>query len=117
MQHLMHLWLFFLVVFAVIVLPGMDMAYVMASGLVGGRRHGLLAVAGIVIGGVIHVAAAALGVGLLLKLVPGVFNAVLLAGATYMAWIGLSLLRSRGDRRSRHLPTSFPVRPRSGAAW
>lgn len=96
MDHAMHLWLFFLVVFAVVLLPGLDMAFVLGSALVGGRRHGLIAVAGIVAGGVCHVAAAALGVGLLIKLVPGAFNAVLLAGALYMAWIGWSLLHSRG---------------------
>ncbi|MDC8014332.1 LysE family translocator [Tahibacter soli] len=96
MDHAMHLWLFFLVVFAVVLLPGLDMAFVLGSALVGGRRHGLIAVAGIVAGGVCHVAAAALGVGLLIKLVPGAFNAVLVAGALYMAWIGASLLHSRG---------------------
>jgi threonine/homoserine/homoserine lactone efflux protein len=91
----MHLWLFFLVVFGVVLLPGLDMAFVLGSALVGGRRHGLVATAGIVAGGICHVAAAGLGVGLLIKLVPGAFNAVLIAGALYMAWIGWALLRSR----------------------
>lgn len=95
MQSLTQLWLFFLVVLAVVLLPGMDMAYVAGSSLVGGRRQGLLALTGIVAGGVCHVVAAALGIGLLLKLVPGLFNAVLLAGAAYLAWIAWSLLRSR----------------------
>lgn len=95
MQTLTQLWLFFLVVLAVVLLPGMDMAYVAGSSLVGGRRQGLLALTGIVAGGVCHVVAAALGIGLLLKLVPGLFNAVLLAGAAYLAWIAGSLLRSR----------------------
>jgi threonine/homoserine/homoserine lactone efflux protein len=88
-----HLWLFFLMVFGIIVLPGMDMAFVLASSLKGGRRAGLLAVAGIVAGGVCHVAGSALGIGLLLQLVPGLFNALLLGGAAYIAWIGVSLLR------------------------
>lgn len=95
MQSLTQLWLFFLVVLAVVLLPGMDMAYVAGSSLVGGRRQGLLALTGIVAGGICHVVAAALGIGLLLKLVPGLFNAVLLAGAAYLAWIAASLLRSR----------------------
>ncbi|HET6906139.1 MAG TPA: LysE family translocator, partial [Rhodanobacteraceae bacterium] len=30
----------------------------------------------------------------LLKVIPGAFNALLLAGALYIAWIGISLLRS-----------------------
>ena len=94
MESLSHLWLFFLMVFGIIVLPGMDMAFVLASSLRGGRHAGLLAVAGIMAGGAVHVAASALGVGLLLQMVPGLFNAVLLAGAAYIAWIGISLLRS-----------------------
>jgi len=94
MESQAHLWLFFLMVFGIIVLPGMDMAFVLASSLRGGRPAGLFAVAGIVAGGVCHVAASALGIGLLLQLVPGLFNAVLLGGAAYIAWIGISLLRS-----------------------
>jgi threonine/homoserine/homoserine lactone efflux protein len=94
-QSLTQLWLFFLVVLAVVVLPGMDMAYIAGSSLVGGRRQGLLALAGVMIGGIFHVLAAALGIGLLLKLLPGLFNAVLVAGAVYLAWIAVSLLRSR----------------------
>jgi threonine/homoserine/homoserine lactone efflux protein len=94
MESTAHLWFFFVMAFGIIVLPGMDMAFVLASSLRGGRRSGLLAVAGIVAGGVVHVAASALGIGLLLQLIPGLFNALLLAGAAYIAWIGISLLRS-----------------------
>lgn len=95
MQTLTQLWLFFLVVFAVVVLPGMDMAYIAGSAVVGGRRQGLLALCGVVAGGVCHVLAAAAGIGLLLQLVPGLFNAVLFAGAGYLGWIAWTLLRSR----------------------
>jgi threonine/homoserine/homoserine lactone efflux protein len=88
------LWLFALFVFGIIVLPGMDMAFVLASSLVDGRRAGLAAVSGMVAGGAVHTFMGALGVGLLLQLVPGAFNAVLAAGALYVAWMGLSLWRS-----------------------
>lgn len=88
-----QLWLFFLMVLGIIVLPGMDMAFVLASSLGGGRRAGLLAVAGVIAGGVCHVLASALGIGLLLQLFPALFNALLLAGAVYIAWIGITLLR------------------------
>ena len=89
-----HLWLFALFVFGIIVLPGMDMAFVLASSLVDGRRAGLAAVAGMVAGGAVHTLMGALGVGLLLQLVPGAFNAVLAAGALYVAWMALGLWRS-----------------------
>jgi len=95
MEQTSHLWLYFLMVFGVIVLPGMDMAFVLASALSGGRRTGAYAVAGIVFGGLCHTAAGALGFGLVFKLLPGLVNAMLLIGSLYLAWIGLSLLRLR----------------------
>ena len=95
MDYAAQLWLFFVLVFAVVILPGMDMAFVLGSSLVGGRRSGLFAVAGLVAAGACHVAAGALGIGVLLKLVPGALHAMLLLGALYVAWIGWSLLRSR----------------------
>ena len=94
MDQFAHLWLFFLMVLGIIILPGMDMAFVMASSLTSGRRYGLFAVGGIVAGGVCHVVAGALGLGILLQLVPGMVNVMLVAGSLYIAWIGWSLMRS-----------------------
>ncbi|MGL5361816.1 MAG: LysE family translocator [Bosea sp. (in: a-proteobacteria)] len=91
-----HLWLFALLVFGIIVVPGMDMAFVMARSLTNGRRGGFLAVLGLVIGGMAHTAFAWLGVGLVLKTAPGVFPVMLLAGSAYLAWIGWSLVRHAG---------------------
>jgi threonine/homoserine/homoserine lactone efflux protein len=88
------LWLFALFVFGIMVLPGMDMAFVLASALVDGRRAGFSAVAGMVAGGAVHTLMGALGVGLLLRLVPAAFNTVLAAWALYVAWMGVSLWRS-----------------------
>lgn len=94
MSHATQLWLFFVVVFGVIALPGLDMAFVFGSALSGGRARGLAAVGGIVAGGACHVLMTALGISVLVRLMPGVFSALLLAGALYIAWIGVSLLRS-----------------------
>ncbi|MCY1083693.1 LysE family translocator [Archangium lansingense] len=94
MEQTAHLWLFFVLVFGVIILPGLDMAFVLASSLTGGRRAGFSAVAGIIAGGVCHVAAGATGVAVLLKVVPSAFNVLLWIGALYVAWIGVSLFRS-----------------------
>jgi len=91
--HASSLWLYFVLVAGIIVLPGMDMAFVMASALAGGRRAGLAAVGGMVAGGWVHLVLGAIGIGLLLQAAPGLFEALLLAGAFYVGWIGLSLLR------------------------
>lgn len=87
------LWLYFLLVAGIIALPGMDMAFVLASALTGGRRGGLAAVGGLVAGGWLHVAFGALGIGLLLQAAPGLLQGLLLAGSAYVAWIGWTLLR------------------------
>ncbi len=94
MSHSATLWLYFVVVFGVIALPGLDMAFVMGSSMLGGRRAGLAAVGGIIAGGLCHLCMGALGVAVVLKLWPPLFQIMLLAGAVYIAWMGYSLLRS-----------------------
>jgi threonine/homoserine/homoserine lactone efflux protein len=94
--HYAQLWLFFVLVLGVIVLPGLDMACILGNALTGGRRAGFAALAGVVAGGVCHVALTGLGIGVLLRVVPAAFNALLVAGALYIAWIGVSLLRGGG---------------------
>jgi threonine/homoserine/homoserine lactone efflux protein len=94
MSHAGDLLLFAALVFGIVVLPGLDMAFVMGSSLTAGRRHGLAAVAGVVAGAACHVVMTTLGIGVLLKVMPAAFNALLLAGALYIAWIGVSLLRA-----------------------
>lgn len=89
-----NLWVYFLLVFGVIALPGMDMAYVMGSAMTSGRRAGLAAVAGIVVGGVCHMVMSTTGISLVLQLLPGAFTLMLIAGVAYMIWIGWSLIRS-----------------------
>jgi threonine/homoserine/homoserine lactone efflux protein len=90
------------------------MAFVLSSSLVAGRRAGFTATVGIVAGGVVHVTMGALGIVAVLQLVPAAFNAVLLAGAVYIAWIGISLLRSReafsGPSRGRALSLAATFR-------
>src|SRR6185312_2269164 len=113
MSHVEQLWLFFALVFGIVVLPGLDMAFVLGSALAGGRRRGFAAVAGIVAGGICHVLMTALGISVLIRLVPGAFNALLLAGALYIAWIGVSLMRSESslglhpDARQRSQAATF----------
>lgn len=94
MTHMTALWLFFLLVAGIVVLPGLDMTFVLASSLTGGRRGGFAAIAGIVAGGVVHVAMATLGIAVILQVVPRAFNALLLAGCLYVAWIGWTIFRS-----------------------
>ena len=81
MDYAQALWLYTLLVFGIIVVPGMDMVFVLASALSGGRRAGLSATFGIMAGGLVHTLYAALGVGMLLHFAPKLFNALLVLGA------------------------------------
>ncbi len=94
MSQTAHLWLFFVMVAGVVVLPGMDMTFVLASALTGGRRAGFAAVGGIVSGSMCHVAIGATGIAVVLQVAPMLFNAVLWVGALYVMWMGVSMIRS-----------------------
>src|SRR5690606_4834192 len=60
-----NLWLFFTLLFGIIIVPGMDMIFVLANSLSRGRPAGMAATAGIMAGGAVHSLYGALGVGLL----------------------------------------------------
>ena len=111
MSDYSHLWLFFVVVFGIIVMPGMDMAYIMGSALTGGLRSGFTALAGIMAAAVYHVSIGALGIGVLLKLVPAAFNALLVAGSLYIAWIGWSILKGAAAFDLKTDPQAHPPWP------
>ena len=85
MTYTENLWLFFLLLSGIIIVPGMDMVFVLASALSGGRRAGLTAVFGIMAGGLVHTLYAALGVGVALRFAPALFNVLLAAGANRSA--------------------------------
>jgi threonine/homoserine/homoserine lactone efflux protein len=103
-----NLWLFSTLLFGIIILPGMDMMFVLANALTRGRAAGLAATGGIMFGGLVHSLYGALGVGLLASLIPMLFTPLMIAGGLYMAWIGVTLMRStiviehvgRADTRS-----------------
>lgn len=94
MSYAENLWLFFLVLFGIIILPGMDMLFVLASALTGGKKTGLSAASGMSAGGIVHSLYGAAGVGLLAAWMPSLFLPLLLFGAAYMVFIGIGLMRS-----------------------
>jgi threonine/homoserine/homoserine lactone efflux protein len=81
-----------------IVIPGPDTAVVTKNALLGGRSSGLFAAVGVAIGLTIWTAGAALGIAALLKASAVAFLILKLAGAVYLTWIGIQMLRSRAAR-------------------
>lgn len=94
MTYAQNLWLYFVLLFGIIIVPGMDMFFVIANSLAGGWSGGLAAVLGINLGGIWHTLFGAFFVGALTALAPGLITAILLASAVYMCWVGLTLVRS-----------------------
>lgn len=88
------LWIFFILLAGIIIVPGMDMIFVLANALAGGRRAGLTATFGIMTGGAFHTAFGAFAVVGLSQLIPGLYAPMLLLGSLYMIWIGATLMRS-----------------------
>ncbi len=94
MGYAENLWLFFILLLGIIIVPGMDMLFVLANSLTGGSNRGLAATGGIMLGGAVHSLNGAVGIGLLMHFVPVLFNPLLIAGGAYMAFIGYMLMRS-----------------------
>ena len=75
--------------------PGPDFAIVLRQALVKGRGPALRTAAGIGTGIVVHIAYSLLGLGLLLRSSPPVFTGLKIAGAVYLAWLGIQGVRAR----------------------
>ena len=82
----------------VTVAPGPDNAFIAAVALDRGVRAGLLSAVGMALGMVVHVTATALGLALVLRSAPAALDVVRLLGATYLAWLAVTTLRSAGSR-------------------
>jgi len=78
-----------------VISPGPDFAMVSRNSLLLSRRAGVLTAAGIGLGVVIHVGYTLLGLGLLIRNSLWLFNAIKLAGAAYLVWLGVRMLRAR----------------------
>lgn len=78
----------------IVLLPGPD-SLVVVRGLVrGGRRDGTATAAGVLCGLVVWVSATALGLSALLRASEIGYDALKIAGACYLIWIGVRSLRS-----------------------
>jgi threonine/homoserine/homoserine lactone efflux protein len=75
--------------------PGPGIFYVLARTLAGGRREGILSSLGTFLGGLFHVFAAGLGVSAILAASAVAFHTVKYAGAAYLIWLGIRMIRTR----------------------
>ncbi|MFO7910583.1 MAG: LysE family translocator [Desulfotignum sp.] len=74
--------------------PGADTLYILTRSIAQGSRAGLMSVAGIMSGCVVHVLAAAFGLSLILSTSAVAFFLVKWAGALYLIFLGIKALTS-----------------------
>ncbi|BBD37146.1 amino acid transporter [Aminobacter sp. Y103A] len=90
-------------------MPGPAILYMTAQTVALGRRAGLMAAFGVHIGCYVHIFAAAIGLASLIEQAPMLFEAIRLAGAAYLVWLGLSMFmgwgKPHGDAASPASPS------------
>jgi threonine/homoserine/homoserine lactone efflux protein len=90
-----HFLLFLGAAVVLAITPGPGIFYVLARSLAGGRREGIQSALGTFFGGLFHVVAAALGVSAILAASAVAFHTVKYAGAAYLVWLGIRMIRTR----------------------
>ena len=73
--------------------PGPDTFLTLRASVVGGRRRGLVTMAGITIAGALQGVLAATGLGAVLAASEPVFLTIRWAGVAYLTWLGVTALR------------------------
>ena len=89
--------LFCLASVALAVVPGPAVTYIVMHSIDKGRRAGLASAAGVASGGLVHVAAATVGLSALIASSATAFTVVKLVGAVYLIVVGLRRIAGRDD--------------------
>jgi len=92
--------------------PGNDMMFVLGQSLKGGPKRGIAASFGIATGSLVHLCLVALGLAVVLKENPMLFEAIRWAGVAYLLWIAWKTLTSTGPALS-----SVDVKGNALRAW
>lgn len=102
--------LFCLASVALAVVPGPAVTYVVMHSVDKGRRAGLASAAGVASGGLVHVAAATVGLSALIASSATAFTAVKLVGAAYLVVVGLRRLAGADEAEEVQAPPAALAR-------
>jgi threonine/homoserine/homoserine lactone efflux protein len=106
-----HVLAFAAVVTVVIAIPGPSVLFTISRALTVGRRAALLTVVGNELGLCVQVVAVAFGVGAVVERSAQVITVVKLAGAVYLAFLGVQAIRHRRSMAEALAAKVTPVRP------
>jgi threonine/homoserine/homoserine lactone efflux protein len=82
---------------ALIVVPGPAVLYIVGRSVSQGRAHGLMSALGVGAGVLVHTAAAALGISVIVARSALAFSTLKFAGAAYLVFLGIQKLRRRSS--------------------
>ena len=102
MFELWHYLTFVIACAIIVIVPGPTVTVIVANSLRSGASAGLLNVAGTQFGLLTMLVIVALGLEVIVAKMSIVFEFVRLAGAVYLIWLGIKLLRSRGQLVETH---------------
>ena len=111
---------FFAFTFVLVVTPGSTTAVVVRNTLEGGRRAGYLTAVGAALANTTIAISCGLGLSMLVSVWPGSLDAIRVAGASFLAWLGLGSLyraatRNDGGIRLSVDPSAAQPRSHTGA--
>jgi threonine/homoserine/homoserine lactone efflux protein len=89
------------------VVPGPAVVYIVTRSISQGRTAGVLSAAGVSCGGFVHIAAAALGLSVLVATSVVAFSVVKYAGAVYLVYLGIRRLRAGEDLALEAQPVPY----------
>ncbi|MEV0897363.1 leucine efflux protein LeuE [Actinoplanes sp. NPDC049802] len=100
-------WTYVAGVVAIILLPGPNSIFVLSVGAQRGVRAGYQAAGGVFLGDAVLMVLSATGVASLIAAYPALFLLLKYAGAAYLSWVGLNIIRSAWRRwRTRAEPAT-----------
>jgi threonine/homoserine/homoserine lactone efflux protein len=102
--------LFMVAVLALNLTPGPSIAYVMSRSIGQGRTAGIVSALGLATGSLLHALGAALGLSAVVACSPLAYAAVQYLGAAYLVYLGIGLLRRRGEPIAATFPRDLSVR-------
>jgi len=79
------------------------MLYVISRSIENGRRAGIVSALGIGVGTLVHMSVTAIGLSAILTSFPLVYEAIRIAGATYLAFLGIRMILTRTTPITIHM--------------
>ena len=108
-----ELLIFALAALGLVLTPGPNMLYLISRSLGQGRQAGIISLAGVVMGFVVHIVAVSFGLTAIFMAIPLVYDVLKYIGAAYLLWMAWQAVRP-GNAKSlfeaRALPPDSPVK-------